>query len=116
MQKTYPYFFIVLLSALLLACGNSDNAENDKASKKNGDKTDIKPTLVTVTQVKNQAVETTETAIGSLEGLIDPTVASELAARVVNVHVSPGDTVKKGQLVATLDASDFGMQRNEQQA
>ena len=116
MQKTYSYFLIGLLSLLLLACGSKDDTGNDKTSEKNGDKRDIKPTLVTVTQVKKQAVETTETAIGSLEGLIDPTVASELAARVVKVHVSPGETVKKGQLVATLDASDFGMQRNEQQA
>ncbi len=111
MQKISTYLFISLLSILLLACGASGD-ENAK----NGDKRDIKPTLVTVTQVKNQAVETTETAIGSLEGLIDPTVASELAARVVKVHVNPGETVNKGQLVATLDATDFGMQRNEQQA
>ncbi len=112
MQRTNIFFIISLLSSLLLACG----ASGDEDTEKNGDKRDVKPTLVTVTQVKNQAVETTETAIGSLEGLIDPTIASELAARVVNVHVSPGDTVKKGQLVATLDATDFGMQRNEQQA
>lgn len=112
MHKITHYFFVGLLSSLLLACG----ASSDAGSEKNGDKRDIKPTLVTVTQVKNQAVETTETAIGSLEGLIDPTVASELAARVVKVHVNPGETVKKGQLVATLDATDFGMQRNEQQA
>lgn len=112
MQKSTGYFFICLLSTSLLACGLGNNESTDK----NDDKRDIKPTLVTVTQVKNQAVETTETAIGSLEGLIDPTVASELAARVVNVHVNPGETVKKGQLIATLDATDFGMQRNEQQA
>ena len=112
MQNTNTFFIIGLLSSLLLACG----ASGDEDAEKNGDKRDIKPTLVTVTQVKNQAVETTETAIGSLEGLIDPTVASELAARVIKVHVNPGETVTKGQLIATLDATDFGMQRNEQQA
>lgn len=112
MQKISTYFFIGLLSALLLACSDKEESSADK----NGAKKDLKPTLVTVTQVKNQALETTEVAIGSLEGLIDPTVASELAARVVKVHVNPGETVKKGQLVATLDAADFGMQRNEQQA
>lgn len=125
MQKTYAYLLIALLSALLLACGSNDDAANkqsdkDKTSEKNTEKNndikEIKPTLVTVTTVKNQTVETTETAIGALESLIDPTIASELSARVVKVHVSPGQTVKKGQLVATLDATDFGMQRNEQQA
>lgn len=112
MQKIYTYLLIGLASAILLACGGNDDGSKDKQSGKK----EQKSTLVTITQVKNQSVETTETAIGSLEGLIDPTVASELAARVVNVHVNTGDTVKKGQLVATLDAADFGMQRNEQQA
>lgn len=112
MQKTYSYLLIGLLSALLLACGGKDDSSKDK---ENGKK-EQKPTLVTVTQVKNQAVETTETAIGSLEGLISPTVAAELAARVLKMHVTAGQSVKQGELLATLDASDFGMQRNEQQA
>jgi membrane fusion protein (multidrug efflux system) len=112
MQRTNTFIIISLLSSLLLACG----LNSDEGTEKNGDKRDIKPTLVTVTEVKNQAVETTETTIGSLEGLIDPTVASELAARVVNVHVNPGETVQKGQLIATLDATDFSLQRNEQMA
>jgi membrane fusion protein (multidrug efflux system) len=116
MQKIGTYLFISVLSTLLLACGVGNDKTGDASAEKNGDKRDIKPTLVTTTQVKSQAVETTETTIGSLEGLIDPTIASELAARVVKVHVSPGDTVNKGQLIATLDATDFGMQRNEQQA
>ncbi len=105
--------FIGLLLLLLAACGAKDDSS---ANTKNNDKKDAKPTLITVTQVKNQAIETTETAIGSLESLIDPTVASELAARVVKVHVNAGETVKQGQLIATLDAADFGMQRNEQLA
>jgi RND family efflux transporter MFP subunit len=112
MQKTISYFLISLLTMLLAACG----ANSDNAAKKDGEKKGQKPTLVTVTQVKNQAVETTEEAIGSLEGLIDPTVAAEVAARVVDVHVNLGQAVKQGQLIATLDATDFAMQRNEAQA
>jgi membrane fusion protein, multidrug efflux system len=106
MQKIISY---VLFSLLLAACG----ASNDKNAEKAGEKKGQKPTLVTVTQVKNQAVEMTEEAMGSLEGLVDPTVAAEVAARVVNVHVNLGQAVKKGQLIATLDATDFAMQRNE---
>lgn len=112
MQKTTSYLFISLLTLLLAACG----ASNDKSAEKDGEKKGQKPTLVTVTQVKKQAIETTEEAMGSLEGLIDPTVAAEVAARVVNVHVVIGQTVKQGQLIATLDATDFAMQRNEAQA
>jgi membrane fusion protein, multidrug efflux system len=116
MQKTYTYFIIGLLSSLLLACSSKEDTGNDKNSGGNGDKKELKATLVTVTTVKNQAVETTETAIGSLEGLISPTVAAELAARVVKMYVNAGQVVKQGELLATLDATDFGMQRSEQQA
>jgi membrane fusion protein, multidrug efflux system len=58
----------------------------------------------------------TQSSVGSLEGLINPTLAAEMAARVIKVYVNTGDTVKKGQLIATLDASDYIMQRNEAQA
>ena len=96
------------LFIVLSACGKSDGKTEDKKGPK--------PTLVTVTQIKNQPIEVTEQTIGSLEGLIDPTVAAEVAARVIKVHVNPGQTVKQGQLVATLDAADFSMQRSEAQA
>ncbi len=116
MHKTTTYFLIGLISLFLVACGTKDNKADDKTANKEGDKKGAKATLVTVTKVSNQAVETTEVAIGSLEGLINPTVAAEVAARVIKFHVVTGEQVKQGQLIATLDATDFGMQRNEQQA
>lgn len=109
MPNIMQLFVIGLLSTLLMACGAKSDEPKDSGK-------GPKPTLVTVTQVKNQAIEVTEEAIGSLEGLIDPTVAAEVAARVIKVHVNPGEAVKQGQLIATLDAADFGMQRNEAQA
>ena len=111
MQKNLRLLLIVLISSLMMACGAKDAADKSQADKKTA-----KPTLVTVTQVKNQAVETSEEAIGTLEGLTNPTLSAEVAARVVKIHVNTGEAVKQGQLVATLDASDFGMQRNEAQA
>lgn len=99
---------IAVLFIILSACGKSDG-------KTDGSK-GPKPTLVTVTQIKNQTLEITEQTVGTLEGLIDPTIAAEVAARVINVHVNPGQTVKQGELIATLDAADFSMQRSEAQA
>ena len=101
---------MLLVACLLSACGK------DTATSATDEKKAPKPTLVTVTQVKLQNVEMTESAVGSLEGLIDPTVAAEVAAKVVDVHVNLGSEVKQGQLLATLDARDFAMQRNEAQA
>ena len=116
MHKTITYFFIglfgLLLGLSLTACGTKD----DKTTNKDSDKKGAKATLVTVTKISKQAVETTQVAIGTLEGLINPTVAAEVAARVLKLQVVTGEQVKQGQLIATLDATDFGMRRNEQQA
>jgi RND family efflux transporter MFP subunit len=112
MPNKSRFFFIVLFSTLTIACGTKDANSNKTV----GDKKVTKPSLVTVTQVKNQAVETTEEAVGTLEGLTNPTLSAEVAARVIKIHVNTGEAVKQGQLIATLDATDFGMQRNEAQA
>lgn len=109
MQKKLPLFLVILLTCLLAACGA-------KSDSKGADKKGPKPTLVTVTQIQNQGLEMTEQAIGTLEGLIDPTIGAEVAARVIKVHVNPGQAVTQGQLIATLDATDFNMQRTEAQA
>lgn len=103
-------YITLVFACLLSACGK------DAATSATDEKKAPKATLVTVTQVKLQNVEIIESAVGSLEGLIDPTVAAEVAAKVVDVHVNPGSEVKQGQLLATLDARDFAMQRNEAQA
>ncbi len=107
MQRKTPLILLTLMIALAAGCG-----KQDKAADTNGKK-GPKPTLVTVAQVKDTAIEITESAVGSIEGLIDPTIAAEVAARVIKVHVSPGQRVKKGELVATLDATDYALQRNE---
>lgn len=114
MKKIISYCLLIIFIALSACDKSADSAKKD-ADKKDGSKNEIKPTLVTVTQVKNQALETTETALGTLEGLIIPTVAAEVEGRVVKMHVTTGMQVKAGQVIATLDASDFGMQRKEAQ-
>jgi membrane fusion protein (multidrug efflux system) len=112
MQKFIRSFIISLVLFNVFGCSGSSDAD----AKKGDDKSGAKATLVTVTTVKKAAVEMTEEAIGSLEGVNDPTVAAEIAARVIDVHVTIGSKVKQGQLIATLDATDFGLQRNEQLA
>ena len=112
MQKNIQLPLLLIIIALVSGCGNKDQAADSKNSQKPGPK----PTLVTITQVKDVPIEITESAVGSIEGLIDPTIAAEVAARVIKVHVSPGQRVKKGELIATLNAADFALQRNEAQA
>lgn len=115
MHKNKSFILISSLVCLLAACGTNDKP-SDKKTDQTAEKQARKATLVTVTQVQNKPIEITEQAIGTLEGLIDPTIAAEVAARVIKVYVSPGQTVKQGQLIASLDATDFSLQRNEAQA
>lgn len=109
---TKSLLLISLLATALLACGAKKSEQDQADSNKNGPK----PTLITVTQAKKQAIDITEQAVGSLEGLTNPTVSSEVAARVVRMHVNTGQTVKQGQLIATLDATDYSLQAYEAQA
>lgn len=106
-HKLFCLFCIAFMALGVAACGKEKKEDAAKGPK---------ATLITVTTLKNQAIETTETTLGSLEGLIDPTISAEVAARVINVHVTVGETVKKGQLIASLDPTDFSLQRNEAQA
>jgi RND family efflux transporter MFP subunit len=109
MRKLTTFLSLAMLILVLNACGaNSDDTAKNKK--------DTRATLVTVTKVKSQSIEVTQSTVGTLEGLINPTLAAETAARVIAVHVNIGDTVQKGQLIATLDATDYIMQRNEAQA
>lgn len=94
------------LSLCLMACGKSDE-KTEKAPL---------PTLVSVATAQTVKLEIREEAVGTLEGLMDPTVAAEVAARVLKILVHPGQTVKKGDVIALLDPTDFALQRREAQA
>lgn len=109
MHKQLISTLIISTTLVLHGC----NASNDEST---NTKTDARATLVTITTANNQAIEVRQSTVGSLEGVINPTLAAETAARVIKVHVNTGDTVKQGQLIATLDATDYAMQRNEANA
>ncbi len=110
MQKYITQLFLALLACSIIACSNDSTDEKDAGTKNN------KATPVTVSKTQSRPIEDSQQTIGSLEGLINPTIAAEVAARVMNVAVNIGQEVKQGQLIATLDATDFSMQRNEAQA
>jgi RND family efflux transporter MFP subunit len=112
MLQTKSLLLIAFLSTALLGCGAKKSEQDQADDKKNGPK----PTLISVTHVKKQAIDITEQSVGSLEGLTNPTVSSEVAAKVIRIHVNTGQAVKQGQLIATLDATDLSLQALEAQA
>ncbi|MNJ87743.1 Macrolide export protein MacA [compost metagenome] len=76
-----------------------------------------------VTPVARGNIEATVTAIGTLQPMSSVEVGAQVSGQVLKLHVQPGDVVKKGQLLAEIDASvlqatvDAGRaQQNELQA
>ena len=85
-----------------MSCSRTDEAENKENKSK-----DI---YVTTTKSKMMEFRYQESAIGSIEGIIDPTVASEVAGKITKIFVRPGTTVDKGQIMAEVDGTDSSYQ------
>ena len=92
--KLLALFFIFLI----VSCSRTDEAENKDIRSKN--------IYVTTTKSKMMEFRYQESAIGSIEGIIDPTVASEVAGKITKIFVRPGTTVEKGQIMAEVDGTD----------
>lgn len=69
--------------------------------------------LISIATVETARLEIREQAIGTLEGIMDPTVAAEVPARVLRILARPGQVVKKGEVIALLDAQDYTLQQHE---
>lgn len=91
---------------MLAACGK------EEAPKERGPAA----TLVTVATAKSIMLEVREETVGTLEGLIDPTVSAEVAGRVLRVEARPGQRVKKDDVLVLLDPTDLALQKREAQA
>lgn len=98
---------IILIATSLLACGK-------KAAENKEQKTQT--TIISATLSSIQSLEIREESLGTLEGLIDPTVAAEVAGKITRVLAHPGTTVNKGDVLAYIDATDYNLQSTEASA
>jgi RND family efflux transporter MFP subunit len=67
-------------------------------------------TPVTVTQAQARDVEIVEDVVGSVENVIDPRIGAEVAGRVTRVTTDVGKRVRKGDVLAEIDAVDAEIQ------
>jgi membrane fusion protein, multidrug efflux system len=72
--------------------------------------------LVTSAVAQPRTLEIFEDVVGTIENVIDPTVGAEVAGRVTRVAGFTGKKVKKGELIAEIDAADFAIQQRADQA
>lgn len=89
------YALLLSLPLAIAACG-------EKPQEKKG----APPALITTTQAKVANLQISERTLGTLEAVNDPKIAAEVAGRIVNIAVRPGEAVSKGQLLAQIDATD----------
>jgi len=107
-KPAFAALLVFLLSLSLIAC-NKKEAEQETKKKPQA-------ALISTTIAEASTLEIREESIGTIEGLMDPTVAAEAAGRVVKISAHPGQVVKKGEVLVLLDATDYNLQRTQVQA
>ena len=95
---------VAVAASAALAAGCGDNKADTK--KQAGPPA----TLVSVAKAEARTLEVVEDSVGSLENFMDPKVGAEVAGRVVSVQGFVGKKVKRGDLLAEIDASDLEIQ------
>jgi HlyD family secretion protein len=66
------------------------------------------PLPVTVTQPQRQSIVRTVQAPGDIEAVLEVEIRSEIPAKIEEMPVEEGDTVKAGQLLCRLNDDEFG--------
>ena len=91
------FLTLIFLSSFLLGCG--DNEPKKKSIKKE--------IYITTSKVILTTFEDKETAIGSVKGIIDPTVSAEISGNVIKLYARTGSAVTKGDLLADIDNKNY---------
>lgn len=104
---------IALCAAFLLACGACSKKPAENSAEKSSNSSAVQAVNVNVTQATSSTVDIVENTVGSIEGLVDPTVVAEISGKVLAMNVKPGQRVKKGEVIARIDNTDYALQRNE---
>jgi membrane fusion protein (multidrug efflux system) len=66
--------------------------------------------IISTVAAQPHTLEVYEEVVGSLENVMDPKIAAEVAGRVTRVLGFTGKKVKRGELLAEIDAADFEIQ------
>lgn len=97
-----------LLLAMAAVCAALAGCGRDAESARKA--TDPPPVLISTAVVQPRTLEVYEEVVGSLENVFDPKIGAEVAGRVTRVLGHTGKKVRKGELLAEIDAQDFEIQ------
>jgi len=95
------------LGTYIVADGRTSKDGKAPAGKRAGQ---ARAVLIAAVPAQARTLEVYEEVVGSLENAIDPKIGAEVAGRVTRVVGFTGMKVKRGDLLAEIDAQDFEIQ------
>ncbi|MBE6022004.1 MAG: efflux RND transporter periplasmic adaptor subunit [Cellulosilyticum sp.] len=105
----FSVVIVVMIAFVGIAIKNKPDTEENIGGDKEG-------TRVTVTYVEQQNIETKISSSGKLEAVNTKTVYLDATNKIAVLHKEVGDTVKKGELIITLDKEAEVRTQNELEA
>jgi len=90
---------ITLMTAALLTSACAKKQEEKKSGPP--------AAIITVTTAQSRTMQVLEQSIGDADSTTAPKIGAEVAGRITHVAVDIGDPVKKGQLLAEIDPTDY---------
>ncbi len=106
MTATIRTLLFMSAALFLVACGEAEQVAGPEE----------RTIPVTAAEVRLDAVEVTEHAVGCIEAATSPMVAAEIPGRIVEILKDAGDTVAAGDLLARQDDSNARNAVNRLQA
>jgi membrane fusion protein (multidrug efflux system) len=101
MSNSIKYIFVITIS-IIFFIGCSEKEPSEEKNKR--------AIYITTVKASLETFEDKESAIGSIKGIIDPTIATEISGKVIKLHVRTGSIVKKGALLAEIEQKDYQFQ------
>jgi RND family efflux transporter MFP subunit len=95
------------LGTYIIADGRTAKEGQAPAGKK---ASQARSVLIATAEVQPRTLEIYEEVVGSLENAVDPKIGAEVAGRVTRVLGFTGMKVRRGDLLAEIDAQDFEIQ------
>jgi membrane fusion protein (multidrug efflux system) len=97
MNRNLPIFTILAIALSVFGCAKKQEAQK-KAQP---------PALITAAQSSTRSMQIMEQSVGEADSAASPKIGAEVAGRITRVTVDIGDPVKKGQVLAEIDPTDF---------
>ncbi len=95
------------LGTYIVADGRTSKDAKAPAGKRAGQ---ARTVLIAAAPAEPRTLEIYEDVVGSIENAVDPKIAAEVAGRVTRVLGFTGMKVRRGELLAEIDAQDFEIQ------